>query len=450
MLTAEAEATNPALTALIDQALASGRIRKIGAIAARVNVRTRHNTQYDGSTLRRWARTGQVPKQPQIRQAVAAVFTEILDRPVLESDVWPSLRYTRTVATPIRSPHVLGDVIEKEVPSPVHRRTFIVSSVALGVCAHPAAAAEPSRRVGNADVQRIEEAVRELHAADDKYGGDQLCDLAIGQFHQVRRLLRDASYSEPVGQQLRSAAGHMAEHAGWLLFDASRHGEARDFYNEALAAARLAQDESLSVLVLASMGLQSTYLGAAREARDLLVHAQESQAVPPRGRLRSVLASREATALAAMGDGSGARRSLTRAQQALDRESGQDPGWVSFHSPAELAVCEGICRANLDDHAGARAKLAEALDAQDGKYVRNRALYTTWLAEMELAGPDVERASSLASEALVLAADIRSTRVVEHIGRFRKAVDRHRHVPAAADFIERCDSFLHTRLRTAG
>ena len=221
-----AEASNPALAALIDQALATGRIRKVGAIAARVNVRTRHSTQYDGSTLRRWARTGQVPKRPQIRQAVAAVFTEILNRPIRESDVWPAPRYPRTAPTPIRSPHVLGDAVEKEVPSPVHRRTFIVSSVALGLCS-PTVAVETAQRVGKADVRRIEDAVRELHAADDKYGGDQLCELAIGQFHQVRRMLRDGSYSESVGRQLRSAAGHMAEHAGWLLFDASRHGEAR-------------------------------------------------------------------------------------------------------------------------------------------------------------------------------------------------------------------------------
>jgi hypothetical protein len=446
----QAEATNPALTALIDQALASGRIRKVGAIAARVNVRTRHHTQYDGSTLRRWARTGQVPKQPQIRQAVAAVFTELLNQPVSESDVWPSLRYTRA-PTPVRSPHVLGDAIEKEVLSPVHRRTFIVSSVALGLSAHPTVALEAPRRVGKADVRRIQDAVRELHAADDKYGGDQLCELAIGQFHQIRRMLRDASYSEPVGRQLRSAAGHMAEHAGWLLFDASRHAEARDFYNEALAAARLAQDESLSVLVLASMGLQSTYLGAAREARDLLVHAQESESVPAFGRLRSVLLGREATALAAMGDAVGARRALTRARRALERGgNAEDPDWVSFHSPAELAVCESICRANLDDPAGAKAQLYAALDMQDTSYVRNRALYTTWLAELELAGADAERASSLAGEALVLAAEIRSTRVVEHIGRFRRAVDRHRHVPAVGDFAERCDVFLQARLRTAG
>jgi hypothetical protein len=227
--------------------------------------------------------------------------------------------------------------------------------------------------------------------------------------------------------------------------------EARDFYNEALTAARLAQDESLSVLVLAGMGLQSTYLGAAREARDLLAHAQKSRAVPPFGRLRSVLASREATVLATMGDAPGARRALTRAHKSFERgPSDDDPAWVSFHSPAELAVCEGVCRANLNDHAGARVKLGEALELQDGKYVRNRALYTTWLAEMELTGADVERATSLASEALVLAAEIRSTRVVEHIGLFRKSVDPHRQTRSATEFIERCDSFLHARLPTAG
>jgi hypothetical protein len=446
-----AESANPGLTALIDQALATGRICKVGAIAARVNARTGNNTQYDGSTLRRWARTGQVPKQPQTRQAVAAVFTEILNRPVIETDIWPSLRAAPAPSAPTRSRHVLGDIVEKEVPSPVYRRTFVVSSAVLGVCANPAAAAEAAPRIDRADVLRIEDAVRELHAADDKYGGDQLCDLAIGKFHQVRRLLRDASYSDAVGQQLRSASGQLAEHAGWLLFDASRHAEARDFYNEALAAAQLAQDESLSVLVLASMGLQSIYLGAAREARDLVAHAQKSPAMPPFGRLRSVLASREATALAATGDAPGARRALTRAHQAFDRgPSEDDPAWVSFHSPAELAVCEGICRSNLNDHSGARVKLTEALDMQDGKYVRNQALYLTWLAEMELAGADVERATALASEALVLAAEIRSTRVVEHIGCFRKSVDAHRRVRSARDFIERCDSFLRARARTAG
>jgi len=199
------------------------------------------------------------------------------------------------------------------------------------------------------------------------------------------------------------------------------------------------------------MSLQSNYLGAAREARDLIVHAQESRSVPPYGRLRSVLLGREATAMAAMGDAVGARRALGRARRAFERSGNyQEPDWVAFQTPAELVVCESVCRANLDDHAGAREQLYAALDLQDRKYVRNRALYTTWLAEMELANADLDRASSLAGEALVLAAEIRSTRVVEHIGRFRRAVDGHRHMPAVRDFVERCDGFLHTRLRTAG
>jgi hypothetical protein len=50
-----------------------------------------------------------------------------------------------------------------------------------------------------------------------------------------------------------------------------------------------------------------------------------------------------------------------------------------------LIAAEGLCRADIGDHGGARQLLQEALAAQDPAYSRNRALYAIRLADAALA-----------------------------------------------------------------
>src|SRR5829696_8560539 len=64
---------------------------------------------------------------------------------------------------------------------------------------------------------------------------------------------------------VRTAAGpagacpsrESAEHAAWLSFDSGRQDAAHRLFTEALAAAQLADDDALSVQVLAGMSLQA-------------------------------------------------------------------------------------------------------------------------------------------------------------------------------------------------
>jgi tetratricopeptide (TPR) repeat protein len=262
--------------------------------------------------------------------------------------------------------------------------------------------------------------------------------------------LRAGDYTEDVGQSLRSCSGRVAASAGWLAFDAGRHADARAFYHQALADARVSGDEPLAVLALASMSLQATYLGAGHEALDLARAAQSSPAGQEQ-RTASILAVREARALARMMDSAASAKAIARARAALDRaepppeSASWASSWVSFQDHAELIAAEGLCRADIGDHSGARQLLQEALAALDPAYSRNRALYTIRLADAALALGEIEEACALATAAVCLAAHIDSRRVGDHIRAFRRRTGRYSAVEAAQTFNDRCDLVLSSQ-----
>jgi tetratricopeptide (TPR) repeat protein/transcriptional regulator with XRE-family HTH domain len=340
----------------------------------------------------------------------------------------------------------------------VHRRRFLSaagSTLALAALpvGHSTAAApiQPTAslsagQLGVDHVRRIERSLLQIYAADDEFGGEALLGLAYGHLRRVRWWLRSGEYSEQLGQRLRSAAGRVAASAGWLAFDAGRHPEAREFYHEALAHARISGDEPLTVLALASMSLQSTYLGAAHEALDFARAAQSSPAAQE-SITASVLAVREARALARLNDSSASVKAMARARAALDR-AGPPPehaSWASFQDHAELTANEGLCRADLGDHPGARRLLRQALDAQAPTYTRNRALYGIRLADSALTLGELEEACALATTAVSLASHVDSRRVLDHIRDFRRRTSRHHDNEAAREFNERCELILSGR-----
>lgn len=344
---------------------------------------------------------------------------------------------------------------------PVHRRRFLgATGATLALAALPVdqtAGAAVRRAVRSAPgrltaehVRRVDKALLQICAADDEFGGAALLALAGGHLRRVRWWLRSGDYTEQIGQLLWSSAGRVATSAGWLAFDAGDQPEARAFHHEALAAARIARDEPLTVLALAGMSLQATYLRAGREALDMATAAQTSPAARE-PRMASVLAVRKARALAQMGDSAASARALGRARAALDRAAPSPESeswtssWTSFQDHAELTANEGLCRADVGDHAGARRLLEEALDAQDPAYSRNRALYTIRMAHSTLTLGELDEACRLATDALALAGHVGSHRVVDHIYGFRKRTARLASSTAAQEFNDRCDLFLSSR-----
>ena len=306
-----------------------------------------------------------------------------------------------------------------------------------------AMAADDFGRIGDAHAAQLEEAPKHLYNLDYRYGGDTLCDQAVGQLRRAHRLLNRGTYTERVGQRIQVAAGELGICAGWLAFDAGRQDQARYCYTEALAASRMANDQDLEVHVLANMSMQMVALDRPREGLQLAQAGQRAGLgwAPPT--LEALLSMREARAFAKMRDASSAEDAMKRAREAFDRRSDDEdkPVWIAFFDEAELAGNEGMCQFDIGKPNKAAALLDFARLKQRDGMVRNRSLYTVRLAAANLSRRDVTRACELGEEALALVAnEVTSTRTVNELRAFRHRLAQYGSSAAARAFAARFDA----------
>ncbi|MEU9130334.1 tetratricopeptide repeat protein [Kitasatospora sp. NPDC048540] len=334
----------------------------------------------------------------------------------------------------------------------VRRRTFLSGgptalAAALGLDGPAQAAAPPPfdprpdlpapRKVGAAEVRGVEQAVREIRLLDDAVGGDTLFERAGQSLRNAYLLLNDSVHSAATERRLQAGAGELAISVGWLAHDSNRLMDARSFYSEALATARMAGDAALEAHVFCNSAFLARDAGRPREA---LRAAQAGQAAARRlgsARLLSLLSMREAGGWALLQDRAACEQALSRAYALFDRGgSGADPEWMSFFGEAELAGLEAQCRAALGEWDLASERARQAIALQQPHFVRNRALYTAELAHDRLGRGDLRGAAEHADAATGLLAQVRSARIRGMLAHTAGRLVEHRRVPEVQRFLE--------------
>lgn len=327
----------------------------------------------------------------------------------------------------------------------MERRTLLTGAAALvGWTLTGPLAKATYGRIGTAHVNQAEDALTQLWALDDRYGGDGIHELAAGLFHRVQDILKHGTYDQTTGRQLQVLAGRLAEHAGWLSFDAGRQDYARYFLIEALTAARLTADEELEVLVLGSLSVQAAGVGRFHEAIACASHAQDSKIARRTPAVYAMAASREARAHALSHDQAAASKALLRADRAFDRAASR-PEWVAYLDEAELTAKSAFCWAALGHADKATKGFGEALAGQRDGYHRNRALYSGYLARAHFANQEVEQAATVGLTTLDHAEKVTSARVLDQIAVLRRQLETHRSMPVAHDYIEQFDTRFASR-----
>ncbi|WP_033215658.1 hypothetical protein [Kitasatospora phosalacinea] len=306
----------------------------------------------------------------------------------------------------------------------------------------PAVPAQPERRrVGAAEVRGVEQAVRDIRLLDDAHGADALFELAGQSLRNAYVLLNDGDYSAATERRLQCGAGELAISVGWLAHDSNRLTDARSFYSEALATARMARDPHLEAHVFSNSAFLARDAGRPREA---LRAAQAGQAAARElgsDRLMSLLVLREAGGWALLGDRSACERALARAYALFDRgERSDDPEWMSFYGEAELAGQEAQCWSALGDWDRASARAERAIGLQEPHFVRNRVLYTAELAHDRLGRGDLAGAGAHGSAAVALLGQVRSARIRGMLARTADRLRGHAAVPEVRDFLDGYDA----------
>lgn len=303
--------------------------------------------------------------------------------------------------------------------SAVERRAFLAdslgaaASMSLPVSARPMSAPGSAGAVGVDHVLELRAGLRSLIQLDDAYGSGGVVPLAVRHLHRVRRVINTGKYADTIGRQLHLLVGEIASQCGWLYYDAGDQDNAKRYLGEALTAATMLDDANLEVEVFATMTLQACREGRAREALDLAHAAQQRATRLDSPVLQSLIATREARALACMGDGTAANRSLSAAMRHLERRGRGRPApdWTAFYGPSELNFAQAAVYTELGDHRAATGFHRATMTQRDTNYGRNYAMDILDLAKNLIDVGEVDEGAAYAMSVLGHLKEIDSGRV---------------------------------------
>ncbi|MFC5072933.1 hypothetical protein ACFPN0_15380 [Kitasatospora cinereorecta] len=304
------------------------------------------------------------------------------------------------------------------------RRAFLsdatgVAAAAMGLPAYVRPLSPPgdAGAVGTTHLLELRAGLRSLIQLDDAYGGGDVRSLAVRHLRRVRRVINTGKYPDTIGRQLQLLSGEIAEHCGWLYYDADDQDNAKRYWGEALTTATMLRDSNLEILIFSSMSLQACHEGRPRDGLNLAQAAQERATRLGSPILQSIMASREARALSLMADEKGASRRLAAAMKLIDHtgRGRPSPDWAAFHGPAELDYSHGLLYTELGHHQAATSFLRAALAHQEANYGRNRALYRITLAKNLIDAGEVDEGAAHAVGSLEHLEEVESGRVLRRL-----------------------------------
>jgi DNA-binding XRE family transcriptional regulator/tetratricopeptide (TPR) repeat protein len=332
----------------------------------------------------------------------------------------------------------------------VKRRGFVfLSGMALTAPAHQWLIHEPGplvsglsgRRVSGELADRLPPMIAELRAMDDVAGGGTVFSLAQYEFDWVAGLLDQASYDESTGRKLHIALAELGQLCGWCGYDAGQAELAQRYYIAALHAAHSAADRSLGAHVLGSMAYLAAREGQPSEAVTLIDTAVVGARGQETASLLAQLFSRQAYALAIIGDASRCHVAISKARTEVERlNRDNDPPWLYWVSPAEITAGAGRCLQKLGQPDRAATLLDEGIALFDKSFIRDRTNYLIHLADA-LAQPSPQRDLDAAAEhgmsAIDLAESLDSARGHNRLRDLCHQLKPYFKIPAVADFLDR-------------
>jgi transcriptional regulator with XRE-family HTH domain len=299
--------------------------------------------------------------------------------------------------------------------------------------------------VGLADVLRLENITEEFRALDHQYGGGACRDAVVAQAQSAQQMLR-ATIADDVGPRLHTALADLHLLAGWTSFDVGLYAPARRHFARALEQARYAEEPSLVAKVLNCMGRLHLHQGLTVEALRLFqlgqIAAQESGcplAV-------AVVTANEAWAYSLLGDVAQALAAVTRAKAEFAKGDPwhDPPPWIRFFGSADLQGLIASTYASLPDPTPQQRAIAiegfyVSTALRELSMTRSRAFDMTTLAFCLFEAGHLDEAVKIGQEAVELAEQVRSLRVIDRFAPLRASAARHATRSDARDLVERID-----------
>jgi transcriptional regulator with XRE-family HTH domain/tetratricopeptide (TPR) repeat protein len=304
--------------------------------------------------------------------------------------------------------------------------------------------------VGIVDVTRLENITAKLRAMDHQYGGGACRDAVVAQLAWAHQLLR-AQVSDNAARALHLAVSDLHILAGWTSFDVGMVASARRHLYRALEHARYVNEASLVAKALYGLGRVHLHHGWSGQALRLLQLGQVTAQQSGSGRAMAMMQANLAWVHAVMGDNRQALSSIDRARDEYVRaENEEAPPWLVFFDSAELHALRGTALAHLPEptsqqRSEAIERFTLSTTLRELPMARSRAFELTGLSWLLFDEGAVEQAVRIGNEAVDIAEQVRSRRILERFEPLRERVAKRLDDTSVRDLAARLHAARPTR-----
>jgi tetratricopeptide (TPR) repeat protein len=275
--------------------------------------------------------------------------------------------------------------------------------------------------------------------SDNLLGPTQIIPAVQGYIRLIQRLRSGRQGADR--RALLHLQAEFAEFAGWLHQDSGDFRHAQYWLDRALELAHAVEDREMAVYVMARKSQLAGDMHDAVSAVDL-ADAAATMAVPGT-RLQATARTYEAYGHALGGGSAASLRALDEAREVADKlEDGPESAWATWLDSAYVDVQRARCLSVLGKHEHAAAVFQQAIRDLPPSYRRDRGVYLAREALAHAGAHDPEHAAAAGLQALAIAEETGSGRIIYELARLDDDLTRWAKVTAVLEFREALTSFI--------
>ncbi|WP_381805488.1 helix-turn-helix domain-containing protein [Streptomyces niveus] len=287
-------------------------------------------------------------------------------------------------------------------------------------------------------VEHFQRARRLLIDNDNLLGPSQAVATAREYIEHIKQLRQDAK--GPDRHALMELQTQYAEFTSWLYQDLGDFDSAQFWLDRAFQWSHTVGDGDLTSYVMAR---KAQLAGEMRDLVDVVDLAEAAQRMArPRSRLAAVARTYESYGHALRGDSTDSERAIDDVRNSLDRVSGDATPWGVWLNEQYVEVHRAQGLEVLGKHAEAAEVFTSAIKALPDGYHRDRGVYMARAAVAHAGAGAPDEAAAVGLQALTVANDTGSGRIVRALARLDKALVPWQRQPEAAEFRVHFDGLL--------
>lgn len=269
-------------------------------------------------------------------------------------------------------------------------------------------------RVDEQVIDHIESMLRHCKRQEDALGARAVLPTALGQRNLVYDLLNECPPS--LRPRLLSVYSDMSTSVGFYFFDLNDTDSAFWYWNQARAAAQNADNTELSIYALCEMSHASYWQGKPQAAIDTVAAPRNLLSKTDDPLMQVCVADKAAQEYALNGQQEACMAECEKAQDGLasaDQVSAGSPAY--WYHEGQLASERSGCLLRVGKPQDAAASATNGLAIFGKSFVNSRAFCTLFLGKARLQSGEVDEAARVIGTAASLAAQTRSTRLVNEL-----------------------------------